>query len=62
MNNTDIKIKPQDIESVTVPQNSSSKLTIKMKQGETVKIRGSGPKIDGTQETGGHCVKIKYLG
>jgi hypothetical protein len=52
VNNTDIKIKPQEIESVTVPQKSSLAFTVKMKQGETVKIKKLPPRVFGKLENG----------
>ncbi|NIM16156.1 MAG: hypothetical protein GTO45_29485 [Candidatus Aminicenantes bacterium] len=51
VNNTEIKIKPGEIETVTVPQKSSAFFTVKMKQGETVKIKLP-PRVFGKLENG----------
>jgi len=39
VNNTDIKIKPGEIDSITVPLKSTARFTVKMKTGETVKFK-----------------------
>jgi hypothetical protein len=49
--NTKIKIKPGEIESITVPKKSYSLFSVKMKQGETVKIKLP-PRIFGKLENG----------
>jgi hypothetical protein len=49
--NTIIKIKPGEIESITVPQKSSSLFTVKMKTGETVKFELP-PRVFGKLENG----------
>ena len=51
VNNTEIRIKPGEIESITVPQKSSALPTVKMKTGETVKFELP-PRIFGKLENG----------
>lgn len=51
VNNTKIKIKPQEIESVTIPQRRTSLFTVKMKKGETIKIKLP-PRIFGKLKNG----------
>jgi len=51
VNNTEIKIKPGEIDSIIVPQKSSSMFTVKMKKGETVKIKLP-PRVFGKLENG----------
>jgi hypothetical protein len=51
VNNTEIKIKPGEIESVTVPRRSNEPFTVKMRQGETAKMKLP-PKIFGKLENG----------
>jgi len=51
INNTKIKIKPGEIESITVPQKSYLLYTVKMKKGETVKVKLP-PRIFGELENG----------
>jgi hypothetical protein len=52
VNNVAIKIKPQEIESVTVPQKSTMSFTVKMKVGETVKIKKFPPRVFGKLKNG----------
>lgn len=51
VNNTKVKIKPQEIESITVPQKSSALFTVKMKKGDTVKLKLP-PRIFGRLKNG----------
>jgi hypothetical protein len=51
INKTEIKIKPGEIESITVPRKSYSLYTVKMKKGETVKIKLP-PRVFGKLENG----------
>ena len=51
INKTEIKIKTGEIESITVPRKSYSLFTVKMKKGETVKIKLP-PRVFGKLENG----------
>jgi hypothetical protein len=51
VNNVEIKIKPKEIESVSVPPTSSSPCTVKMKSGDIVKVKVP-PRIFGRLKNG----------
>jgi hypothetical protein len=51
VNNTEIKIKPEEIESIIMPEKSSELPTVKMKTGETVKFELP-PRVFGKLENG----------